>query len=73
MFRLDHTARAELVVVEAYGLAGDVGRASTHLQRAFDLDPACVRTVDTGMAFAGIRHAEAVAGLLARYRGTGAR
>ena len=73
MFRLDHTARAELVVAEAYGLAGDVGRASTHLQRAFDLDPACVRTVDTGMAFAGIRHAEAVAGLLARYRGTGAR
>jgi len=70
VFRLDQTARAELVVAETYGLAADVGRATTHLRRAFDLDPACVRTVDTGMAFSPIRRTEAVDGLLARYRGT---
>jgi tetratricopeptide (TPR) repeat protein len=68
VFRLDQSARAELVVAETYGLAGDLARTSTHLQRAFDLDPACVRTVETGVAFAGIRHAEAVERLLARYQ-----
>ncbi|MGE0455720.1 MAG: tetratricopeptide repeat protein [Vicinamibacteria bacterium] len=70
VIRLDHSARAELVVAEAYGLAGDLGRASTHLQRAFDLDRTCVGTVDTGATFAAIRRTEAVEGLLARYRGT---
>jgi tetratricopeptide (TPR) repeat protein len=68
VFRLDQSARAELVVAETYGLAGAVEHASTHLRRAFDLDPACVRTVDTGRAFAHIRHADDVEELLARYR-----
>jgi tetratricopeptide (TPR) repeat protein len=64
---LDRSARAEMVVAETYALTGEVGRAATHLQRAFDLDPSCVGVVDAGMAFASIRHTDAVKSLLARY------
>jgi Tfp pilus assembly protein PilF len=73
VFRLDQSARAELVVAETYGLAGALDHAVTHLRRAFDLDPACVQTVDTGRAFVPIRHAGAVEDLLARRRSAGGR
>jgi tetratricopeptide (TPR) repeat protein len=64
---LDRSARAEMVVAEAYGLAGEVDRAAAHLQRAFDLDASCAAVVDAGLAFAPIRQADAVKSLLARY------
>jgi tetratricopeptide (TPR) repeat protein len=64
---LDRSARAEMVVAETYGLAGQVARAITHLQRAFDLDRSCVGVVDTGLAFAPIRQTNDVKSLLARY------
>lgn len=67
VIRLDATARAELVVAEAYGLADHVGRAIPHLQRAFDLDRSCAAMVDTARAFERIRPTEAVKALLARY------
>jgi len=65
--QLDQSARAELVVAETYGLAGDVPRAVIHLERAFSLDRSCVSAVDTGAAFAPIRQSAEVKSLLARY------
>lgn len=67
VLRLDASARAELVVAEAYGLAGEVSRAIPHLQRAFDLDRSCAEMVDTARAFAPIRTDPEVSALLARY------
>lgn len=67
VIRLDGSARAELIVAEAYGTGGDVSRASTHLKRAFDLDPACVATVATSLSFEPIRQTEEVRSLLARH------
>lgn len=67
VIRLDATARAELVVAEAYGLAGHVERALPHLQRAFDLDRSCAAMVDTARAFEQIRSNQAVNELLTRY------
>lgn len=68
VLQLDQSARAELVVAEAYGVGGDVQRSVTHLQRALNLDPACFTVVDRGMAFAPIRETEAVKSLLAQHR-----
>jgi tetratricopeptide (TPR) repeat protein len=67
VFRLDQSARAELVVAETYGVAGDVPRASTHLERAFDLDPTCAAMVSRSVAFKPIRQTAEVTSLLARY------
>lgn len=62
--QFDQSARAELIVAEAYGLAGDVGRASAHLKRAFDLDAACPAMVERSLAFSTIRHTAPVHRLL---------
>ena len=59
--------RAELVVAETYGLAGDVPRAVVHLKRAFNLDRTCAGAVDKGVAFAPIRQSAEVKALLAQY------
>ena len=64
---LDASARAELIVAEAYGSGGDLPRAMTHIKRAFDLDPSCVGTVATSLSFSSIRQTEQVKSLLARY------
>jgi Tfp pilus assembly protein PilF len=67
VFKLDQSARAELVVAETYGTAGDVTRASTHLERAFDLDSSCAAMVATSVAFKPLRRTNEVVSLLARY------
>ncbi|MEW5982828.1 MAG: hypothetical protein AB1806_10720 [Acidobacteriota bacterium] len=67
VLRLDQSARAELVVAEAYGVAGDLPRVVAHLQRAFALDPSCVAVVDKGKAFAPVRQTDPVKSLLARH------
>jgi len=59
--------RAELVVAETYGLAGDIPRAVVHLKRAFNLDRTCAGAVDKGIAFTPIRQAAEVKALLASY------
>jgi len=64
---LDASARAELIVAEAYGMAGDAPRARTHLKRAFDLDRSCVATVATSVSFELVRQTDEVRSLLARY------
>ncbi len=64
---LDASARAELIVAEAYGATGDAGRATLHLRKAFGLDPSCAGLVATSIAFKPIRQAEGVKALLARY------
>ena len=48
-------------------MAGDVDRASTHLKRAFDLDPSCAGMVATSVAFKPIRQTDEVTSLLGRY------
>ncbi len=67
VMQLDQSARSELIVAEAYGGGGDVPRATTHLKRAFDLDPSCAAMVATSVAFKPIRDAEPVKSLLAQY------
>ena len=67
VIRLDGSARAELIVAEAYGAGGHVSLASTHLKRAFDLDPACVATVATSLSFESIRQTDEIRSLLARH------
>ncbi len=67
VIQLDQSPRAELIVAETYGVAGDVERASTHLKRAFDLDASCAAMVATSVAFKPIRDSEPVTSLLARY------
>ena len=67
VLQLDQSARAELIVAETYGMAGEVPRATTHLQRAFDLDPSCAAMVATSVAFRPIRQADEVRSLLARH------
>jgi tetratricopeptide (TPR) repeat protein len=67
VLQLDQSPRAELIVAETYGAAGDIARASTHLKRAFDLDPSCAAMVATSVAFKPIRDAEPVKSLLATY------
>jgi tetratricopeptide (TPR) repeat protein len=64
---LDASARAELIVAEAYGWGGDLPRAMTHIKRAFDLDPSCVGTVATSLSFSPVRQTDQVRSLLARY------
>ncbi|MCX6552207.1 MAG: hypothetical protein NTY02_14605 [Acidobacteria bacterium] len=67
VMQLDQSARAELIVAEAYGGGGDIARATTHLKRAFDLDPSCATMVATSVAFKPIRNAGPVTSLLAQY------
>jgi tetratricopeptide (TPR) repeat protein len=67
VLQLDQSARAELIVAETYGMAGEVRRATTHLQRAFDLDPSCAAMVATSVAFTPIRQTDDVKSLLARH------
>ncbi len=67
VMQLDQSARAELIVAEVYGIAGDVGRATAHLSKAFDLDPTCAGLVATSIAFKPIREAASVKTLLARH------
>lgn len=67
VMQLDQSARAELVVAETYGVAGDVARAGIHLKRAFDLDPSCAEMVARSVAFQPIRHTEEVRSLLAQH------
>jgi hypothetical protein len=66
VIRLDQTARAELIVAEAYGATGDAPRATSHLQRAFELDRSCAALVDKAKAFDSIRHTDALKSLLER-------
>ncbi len=68
VLQLDQSPRAELIVAETYGGAGDVARATTHLKRAFDLDSSCAAMVATSVAFKSIRDAEPVKSLLAHYQ-----
>jgi tetratricopeptide (TPR) repeat protein len=65
VIQLDQSARAELIVAEAYGIAGDVGRATLHLKKAFGLDPSCAGLVATSIAFKPLRGADSVKTLLA--------
>lgn len=67
VLRLDPGARAELIVAEAYGLAGDARQAAAHLQRAFELDASCAAVVDSARSFQPVRQADEVKVLLARY------
>jgi tetratricopeptide (TPR) repeat protein len=67
VMQLDQSARAELIVAEAYGGGGDIARATTHLKRAFDLDPSCATMVATSVAFKPIRDSGPVRSLLAQY------
>ena len=67
VLQLDQSPRAELIVAETYGAAGDVVRAATHLKRAFDLDPSCATMVAGSVAFAPIRDAAPVKSLLAKH------
>jgi tetratricopeptide (TPR) repeat protein len=67
VLQLDQSPRAELIVAETYGAAGDIARASTHLKRAFDLDPSCAAMVATSVAFKPIRETDAVKALLAHH------
>jgi tetratricopeptide (TPR) repeat protein len=68
VMQLDQSPRAELIVAETYGAAGDAERASTHLKRAFDLDASCAAMVATSVAFKPIRDTAPVTSLLARYK-----
>jgi tetratricopeptide (TPR) repeat protein len=67
VMQLDQSPRAELIVAETYGVGGDVERASTHLKRAFDLDPSCATMVARSVAFKPIRDSAPVRSLLAQY------
>ena len=67
VMQLDRSARSELIVAEAYGVGGDIPRATTHLRSAFDLDPSCARTVATSVAFKPIRGSGPVTSLLAEF------
>jgi tetratricopeptide (TPR) repeat protein len=67
VLQLDQSPRAELIVAETYGAAGDSARASTHLKRAFDLDPSCASMVAGSVAFKPIRETDAVKALLAQH------
>lgn len=67
VLQLDQSARAELIVAETYGMAGEVSRAVTHLQRAFNLDSSCAAMVATSVAFKPIRQTDDVKALLARH------
>ncbi len=67
VMQLDRSARSELIVAEAYGEGGDIPRATTHLKRAFDLDPSCAAMVATAVAFKSIRDSGPVTSLLAQY------
>jgi len=68
VMQLDQSPRAELIVAETYGVAGDIARASIHLKRAFDLDASCATMVARSVAFAPIRDAAPVKSLLAHYQ-----
>ncbi len=63
--QVDRSARTELIVAEAYGVAGDVARATAHLRRALDLDASCAPMVATSLAFKPVRNAPEVKSLLA--------
>jgi tetratricopeptide (TPR) repeat protein len=67
VLQLDQSPRAELIVAETYGAAGDIARATTHLKRAFDLDPSCATMVAGSVAFKPIRETDAVKVLLAQH------
>lgn len=49
--QFDQSARAELIVAEAYGLAGDLERARLHISRAIALDATCEAFVANSIAF----------------------
>lgn len=59
--------RSELIVAEAYAIAGDVGRAASHMERAFAVEPGCAGMVDTSLAFRTVRQTPEVRRLLERY------
>jgi tetratricopeptide (TPR) repeat protein len=65
--RFDQSARSELIVAEAYGVAGDVGHATLHVKKALALDASCAGTVAKSLAFKPIRQAEDIKDLLAIY------
>ncbi len=67
VMQLDQSARAELIVAEAYGGGGDIPRAAAHLKRAFDLDPSCATMVASSVAFKPIRDSGPVTSLLSQY------
>ena len=67
VLQLDQSPRAELIVAETYGVAGDVERATAHLKRAFDLDASCPTMVATSVSFKAIRHTDPIKALLARH------
>ena len=50
--QFDHSARAELIAAEAYGLAGDLERGRAHIKRAIALDASCEAFVANSTAFA---------------------
>ncbi len=67
VMQLDQSPRAELIVAETYGVAGDVTRATAHLKRAFDLDRSCAAMVATAVTFKPVRDTAEVKSLLAQY------
>lgn len=65
--RFDQSARSELIVAEAYGVAGDTERATVHLKKALALDASCTGTVAGSLAFKSVRQTQGVKALLAGY------
>ena len=65
--RFDQSARSELIVAEAYGVAGDADRATLHIKKALALDASCAGTVASSLAFKPVRQTQGVKALLADY------
>ncbi len=63
----DRSARAELIVAEAYAVAGHIDRAAAHITRAIALDPACAPFVAKSIAFSAIRGEKPIESVLARH------
>jgi tetratricopeptide (TPR) repeat protein len=63
--RYDPSARAELIVAEAYGVAGHLDRAAAHIKRAIALDPSCATFVASSRTFQTIRAEKTIESLLA--------
>lgn len=60
-------AQAELIVAEAYAVAGDMSRLSMHLKRAFDMNRSCAAMVAESQAFRSVRDAAEVIALLGEF------
>ena len=63
----DRSARTELIVAEAYGVAADAERATLHIKNALALDPSCAGTVARSLAFKSVRQTPGIKALLAGY------